>query len=324
MKLRKISSLFMVAALVVTILGGCGSEKEESGSKEGKSADKETLTIGITVQDLSNEFVANEKTVIMDLLETDEYSNVEVQFLDGANDSAKQIQQMESFMNQKVDAIICNCVESTALAPSVEQAIDAGIPVVCMGTDVDQQYGQVWIGSPDEPGAEQAMQYAIDNTSESANIAIMRGVIGHHAEMLRSEGYEAVLKKYPDVKIVFDQSANYSRDEGMQLMETWLQSGTKIDAVVCQNDEMALGAAAAVDAAGLSGKMVITGIDGVADALTNIKDGIMSCTLYQPGDKLATTALEYAVAMAHGEKKEETTFPQELVTQENVDDYISK
>ena len=108
MKLRKISSLFMVAALVVTILGGCGSEKEESGSKEGKSADKETLTIGITVQDLSNEFVANEKTVIMDLLETDEYSNVEVQFLDGANDSAKQIQQMESFMNQKVDAIICN------------------------------------------------------------------------------------------------------------------------------------------------------------------------------------------------------------------------
>lgn len=302
-------------------------EPSASGSADNTGAGNDiTAKIGITFQDLSNEFVANEKKALTAYV-AENYPNIELLILDGAGDASNQVGQMENFINQGVDAIICNPQESTALQPSYEAAIAAGIPVVSVGTDINEKVGQVWSSCPDIPGAEKQVEYmtSLFDDDKVIDVAIMRGVIGHQAEILRSEGYDNVINQNPDkYNIVFDQSANYSREEGLALMENWLSSGKNIDAVIAQNDEMALGAAEAVKSAGLQDQIKIFGIDGIEDAVNGVKDGTLSATLYQDGTQIITNAFDLALKSIQGESVSDIAIDQQLCTKDNVQEFLDK
>lgn len=328
-KIRVIFTMALVGAVCLGSLGGCAKTKKEaknSSSSEEDVYDDMEATIGISFQDLSNEFVSNKKKALMDYVDK-HYPNIEVLYLDGAGDASTQVSQMETFINQKVDAIICNPQESTALQPCYESAIAAGIPVVSDGTDIDDKVGQVWSSCPDVPGAEEQVKYLMTLFPEEQEIdvAIMRGVIGHQAEILRSEGYDNVMKENSGkFNIVFDQTANYSREEGLQLMENWLSSGTHIDAVLAQNDEMALGAAEAIKSAGKEDEIKVLGIDGIKDAVQGVKNKTLAATLYQDGTQIIINSFELAVKSIKGETVSDISIPQELCTSDNVDTYLEK
>ncbi|WP_066685530.1 substrate-binding domain-containing protein [Christensenella intestinihominis] len=346
--MKSILTLALVAVMCVGLFAACsqpqttGDEPAETESAAGTPAAEEpsasgsadntgagndiTAKIGITFQDLSNEFVANEKKALTAYV-AENYPNIELLILDGAGDASNQVGQMENFINQGVDAIICNPQESTALQPSYEAAIAAGIPVVSVGTDINEKVGQVWSSCPDIPGAEKQVEYmtSLFDDDKVIDVAIMRGVIGHQAEILRSEGYDNVINQNPDkYNIVFDQSANYSREEGLALMENWLSSGKNIDAVIAQNDEMALGAAEAVKSAGLQDQIKIFGIDGIEDAVNGVKDGTLSATLYQDGTQIITNAFDLALKSIQGEAVSDIAIDQQLCTKDNVQEFLDK
>ena len=167
-------------------------------------------------------------------------------------------------------------------------------------------------------------QWVVDQLGEQGNVAIMRGPIGAIAEIQRFEGYDEVFSQHDGIEIVFDQTANWSREESMSLMENWLQTGTQIDAVVCQNDEMALGALSAIEAAGKLDEIIVVGMDGIPDALDSIKDGKMKATGFQGAIDQAFGAVDMIAQALDGEEIGYTDIPFELITAENVDSYYER
>ena len=127
------------------------------------------------------------------------------------------------------------------------------------------------------------------------------------------------MANYPDIKIVAEQTANWDRAEAMTLMENWLQMGDQIDGVVAQNDEMAIGALKAIQAAGMEDSIKVVGIDAIADALALVESEEMIGTVYQDAVGQGAGAVEAAVKAVKGEAVEkETLIPYVLITKENV------
>jgi ribose transport system substrate-binding protein/inositol transport system substrate-binding protein len=155
------------------------------------------------------------------------------------------------------------------------------------------------------------------------NVAFLLGPLGSDAEIGRTQGYENVLKKYPDIKVVYKQTANWRTDQALKLAENWLQTGADLAAIVSNNDDMALGAVKAVKDAHLTGKIKIAGIDAAPNALAAVKDGGMAATVSQNTVDQGQMAMEAAVKLANGEKIAPTIIvPHVLITKENVDKYM--
>jgi inositol transport system substrate-binding protein len=196
--------------------------------------------------------------------------------------------------------------------------------VITISADIAENVGQACVTSLNPDGGALEAQWVVDQLGGKGNIAIMRGPIGADAEMGRFEGYEKVFSQYPDIKIVFDQTGNWSREEGLALMENWLQTGTQIDAVVAQNDEMVLGAIQAIKDAGKLDSIVTAGIDGVLDALDSIKKGELGATCFQDAIGQAFGAVDMANMASTGGEISFNNIPFELVTKDNVDEYYDK
>lgn len=330
MKVKKVL-LVVVALLLVVSLCACGSEQaaespqssettenqEQQGSTEG-----DTFTVGVTFQDLSNEWIA----MMKDAMEyrVQEYPQLELIINDGEGSPETQTSQVETFIAQGVDAMIINPTDANMMIPAVENAVNSGVPVVTLSSDVVEDVGQVWVGAENSAGGALVAQWVVDQLGEQGNVAIMRGPIGAIAEIQRFEGYDEVFSQYDGIEIVFDQTANWSREESMSLMENWLQTGTQIDAVVCQNDEMALGALSAIKAAGKLDEIIVVGMDGIPDALDSIKDGKMKATGFQGAIDQAFGAVDMIAQALDGEEIGYTDIPFELITAENVDSYYER
>lgn len=337
MKTRKLLALALSAVMASALFTGCGSTPSSSApapapessnaastpeAEPSSTADKEEIVIGCTLQNLSEEFMTMLKGAME--IKLKEYDNVKLVVNDAESKPDKQASQLDSFVAQKVDAVIISPVDADALAPAVKSVVDAGIPVITCSADVTGDMGQVWVGSENENGGQIEAEFVAEQLGGKGNVAILRGPLGAFAEQGRFKGYEAAFANYPDIEIVFDQTANWQREEAMALVENWLTTGTQIDAILCQNDGMALGALEAVKAAGKKDEIIIAGIDAIQDALDSIKAGELDATCFQDAIGQGEGALEMAVKAANGEKIERNNIPFELVTKDNVDGYYSR
>lgn len=337
MKTRKLLALALSAVMASALFTGCGSTPSSSASapapessstasvpdaEPSSTADKKEIVIGCTLQNLSEEFMTMLKGAME--IKLKEYDNVKLVVNDAESKPDKQASQLDSFVAQKVDAVIISPVDADALAPAVKSVVDAGIPVITCSADVTGDMGQVWVGSENENGGQIEAEFVAEKLGGKGNVAILRGPLGAFAEQGRFKGYEAAFANYPDIKIVFDQTANWQREEAMALVENWLTTGTEIDAILCQNDGMALGALEAVKAAGKKDEIIIAGIDAIQDALDSIKAGELDATCFQDAIGQGEGALEMAIKAANGETIERNNIPFELVTKENVDGYYSR
>ncbi|OLP46463.1 substrate-binding domain-containing protein [Rhizobium oryziradicis] len=224
---------------------------------------------------------------------------VELTIFDGRYDALVQQEQFNTMITQKYDAIIFAPIDIEAGATAVQAAHDAGIPVIGSNTRVNSDLLSAYVGSDDTISGYMEAKTVLDKIGCKGNVVILEGPIGQSAQISRLQGNKKALAECPNVKVLADQTANWSRAEAQTLMENWLTAYPgQINGVIGQNDEMALGAIEAIKSAKLKvGDFAIAGIDGITDALHAVKNGTMTSIL-QDARAQAQGALDLAIFKA--------------------------
>ncbi len=304
-----------IALLTVFVLCSCGRQ-------ESSAPGRQPPVIGVTLMSLSNEFI-----VMLHQAMEPKAGELGVKLLvtDAQRSAERQVQQVENFIAQKVDAIILNPCEVEASSPAVDKALAAGIPIVNVNSET-KSVPTAFVGSRDEESARIAMEYLAKRLNGQGNLVMMHGFMGQAAQLKRDQGAREVLAKYPGLKLLADQTAEWDRAKAMSLMENWIQSlGPKLNAVFAQNDEMAMGALLALERAGLKDKVIVAGVDAIADALQAIKTGRLDATVFQDARGQGGMAVETAAKIIREQPYEKQVFiPFRLVTKENVEAYLKQ
>lgn len=230
-------------------------------------------------------------------------------YTDAAGSAAKQVSDVDSMIAQRVDAIFLAPREEKPLAAAVKKARAAGIPVILLDRNVDQSLAKAgqdyvtFIGSDFVKEGQRAAEWLTKKMNGKATIIELQGTTGSSPANDRKAGFANYIKKYPGMKIVASQTGDFARDKGRQVMETLLQAHPDVTAVYAHNDEMALGAIAALEAAGKKpGKdVILVSIDGEKDALQAIIDGKLGATV-ECNPRFGPKAFETLQRYAKGEK----------------------
>jgi inositol transport system substrate-binding protein len=243
--------------------------------------------------------------------------------MDGQNAVPKQTGDVEAAITQKVNALVISPLDVNAMAPALEQAVKAGIPVVTIDRQVRGVSGILaHVGADNVKGGEAQAEAIMKAFPNGAKIFHLQGQPGAGPAIDRNKGLHNVLDKAKDkYQLVFEQTANFARAEGLTVTEAGLAGKGKPDVIVCANDDMALGASEAVKARNLSG-VAIYGFDALPEALKAVRAGVMAATIEQfPGEQ-SRRAMRVAVAFARDGKKPEsqtTLITPIAITKDNID-----
>lgn len=255
--------------------------------------------------------------------------SVELLAEDAQLDPSKQLNQVQNFIANGVSAIIVNAVDGDATAAITRAAADAGIPLVYVNhppaeLDSGLPKGTAFVGSDERQSGTMEAQAACKLMDGKGKAVILMGPLENHAALVRTKDVEETFAK-PGcaIEIVEKQTANWNRTQAQDLVSSWLTAGITFDAVIANNDEMAIGAAQALKAGGVAmDKVVIAGIDATPDGLAAMKAGDIDVTVFQNATRQGEVAVQTAVKMAAGQPSEQTLWvPFELVTPENMADY---
>lgn len=307
--------------LLTFFTAGCTSDLTAPEIKSGENQN-EKLVVGVAHADFSDPWLG----FLLNGVKEYEAASKEIKavYVDAANDSNKQIEQAEAFIKQGVDSMMVIPVDMVAAELILEKAKRADIPVVLVNRE-SLETKSVYVGSDALSFGTMQMEEVAKLLNGKGNVAIMNGQIGHPAQKQRTEGNKQVIERYKDMHVVLEGTAGWNREQGKKLMQNWLESGQKMDAVVANNDEMAIGAIQAAEEAGKLGDIVFAGIDGTPDALAYVKAGKLSATVFQDAKGQGQSGIQAAIKLAKGERVQETTYvPEELVIKKNVDVYLNK
>ena len=201
----------------------------------------------------------------------------------------------------------------------MDKALAAGIPIVNVNSET-KSAPTAFVGSRDEESARLAMEYIARRLGGKGEVVMMHGYLGQAAQLKRDAGARDVLARNPGLHLLADPTAEWDRAKAQTLMENWLTAhGEKIKAVFAQNDEMAMGALLAVEHAKMKDKIIIVGVDGIADALKAVKDGRLDATVFQDARGQGAGALETALKIMRKQPFDKQVFiPFQLVTKENI------
>ena len=254
----------------------------------------------------------------------DEYDDIELTCVSGEADDAEMAKLLEDCITKQYDYVIVQSNNNAAQAPYVKAIADAGIPVVTTNPTTHQADLDGETGDPDvdnavmegtgtvdaDPVAQAAVgaQRAVEEVPENANVVVFRGPSGnYHAEKRREAWDTYFFDVRDDVTILYEDYANWNNDEAMALMETWVQAGTHIDAIISMNDNMAAGAIEAVRnntdyiAEDGTSNFLAYGVDGTAQGCLLIKEGLLTATALQDAGEIAQLNMKYAEAVLNGE-----------------------
>jgi ribose transport system substrate-binding protein len=272
-------------------------------------------TVGLSISTLNNPF-------FVDLRDGAQAAakrlNVNLVVLDAQNDSAREASQIEDLIQKRVAVIAINPTDSDAIVPTIKKINAAKIPVITVDRGANGGVAvAAHIASDNVAGGMMAAQYVGARLKGKGNVVMLEGIAGTSAARDRGKGFRAGLKKFPGIKLVAVQTADFDRAKGLSVMENILQAQKKIDAVFAQNDEMALGAIQAIAAANRQKEMFVVGFDAIADALAAIKAGTMAATIAQQPKVMGRLAVENAVKVIKKQPvKKFTPVPLKLVTKQ--------
>jgi len=251
---------------------------------------------------------------------------------DAKDDVSRQLSQVQNFIANGVDAIIVNPVDTSATAAITKAAADANVPLVYVNRepiDVDKLGPKAAFVASNEAESGTLETKAICKLlGGKGNILVIEGVLSNQSAVQRTKDVHEVIAT-PDcsgMKVVAEQTANYDRTQGQNLMTNWLSKGMKFDAVISNNDEMAIGALQAMKSAGLdTKKAVVGGIDATQDGLAAMKAGDLKVTVFQDAAGQGKGAVDAALALAAGKPVEKKVYiPFQLVTPANMDQFMRK
>jgi ABC-type sugar transport system substrate-binding protein len=248
--------------------------------------------------------------------------------LDPRQSVATELNQVENLITKKVDLIVMIPVDQKTSQAAAKLVNKAGIPLVLLNTrftdDFTTNGGKfvTYVGSDDTDAGKIEGQYLVDNLPDGGNVVYLVGEYGGASTERRKAGFESVIKGHPNLKIVTELQGHGSRAEGKTIMENLLQKYGKgqLQALVAQNDEMAIGASSAIQAAGRLGDFkVLIGIDGSKPALDAVTAGTLTATVFQDAVGQGTQAIDAAgKILAGGTVEPQIVIPFKLVTKENV------
>lgn len=240
------------------------------------------------------------------------------------DDAALQDQLFDTAIAQGAAAIILDNAGADASIAAVQKAKDAGIPSFLIDREINETGVAVaQIVSNNYQGATIGAEEFVRLMGEEGKYVELLGKESDTNAGIRSQGYHDVIDQYPDLEMVAQQSANWSQTEAFDKMETILQGNPDIKGVIAGNDTMALGAQAALDAAG-KGDIIVVGFDGSPDVIASIKEGKIDATVLQPAAVIAEEAVNQADAYIKDgttPAEEKQSLDCELVTPENAADY---
>jgi inositol transport system substrate-binding protein len=277
----------------VALLAGSGSVFAQA---------KKELTIASSLPSLEFPFFVHMQMQL--IAEGNALGGIKLINMDGQNKAPKQTADVEAAITQKVNAIVISPTDVNAMAPALEAAVKAGIPVVTIDRRVAKVDGLLGhVGADNVKGGEAQANAIIKDFPNGAKIFHLQGQPGAGPAIDRNKGLHNVLDKVKDkYQIVFEQTANFARAEGLSVTEAGLAGKGKPDVIVCANDDMALGAMEAAKARGFA-DIKIYGFDALPEALKAVKDGTMQATIEQfPGEQ-SREAMRVAVAFARDGKK---------------------
>lgn len=332
MKKIKIPAALLVAtALMLTACGSSGSSGEntpQAGQTKEAAANETTesnkdITIGLCNLSDADEFCR--KTCEYAEQYCKELLGADVVWVDGRGDAAQQIDAVNNFITQEVDAIIMITVDPVASEPCLSAATDAGIPVITMLTTFETEFPYYLIQSDEYQLGYQQAEYIAENLPENAKILYLMNFLGSNSQVVRAQGLHDGLEKLrPDIEILAELSGEQSKEVAMNTTEDWITAYDHFDAIVAQGDKMALGAMEALKAADRLEDVTIIGLDGDADCLLAIQDGDVAMTVKQDNEWIGKTAAQIAQKLINGETAEEINeTPGLVITSENVGEYVS-
>ncbi|AOJ62293.1 rhizopine-binding protein [Burkholderia ubonensis] len=282
--------------------------------------------IGVTMASFDDTFLTILRNSIADAATKD---GATVQIEDGGNDVGKQLSQVQNMIAQKVDAIIVNTVDTDATPKITKMVTAAKIPLVYVNrkpVDFDKLPAGVAVVASDEKqsGTLQARQVC-KLLGGKGDILVLMGELSNESARARTKDIEDVIatKECAGMKIVDKREGKWSRTQGQDITMNWLSSGMKFDAIVSNNDEMAIGAINALKAARkLTPKTVVAGIDATPDGLAAMKSGELKVSVYQNAAGQGAQAVATALKLAKKQNVERyVNVPFELVTPENMNQY---
>lgn len=299
---KRLLSILMVTAMCATMVVGCGTAddtKDSSSSSKGKS----DYLVGFANNSDTYNYCAKFRSYLKDATEA---KGISITVTDAGGDTNVQNGQIDDFIVQNANVVSAISNDLDGSIPALEAAKDAGLPYVSFLTSVsggDDYDGYIYVGSPNEDAGKAQGEYLCDAFPDGASILYFTGAPND--------------QQYVDRK----------KDLGMSTAEDSLLSYDKIDAIVCQNDDGALGVVEALKSAGKLDSIQVLGIDGSDDALQSIQDGEMTMTALQDAKAQAEAGADIFEKLKKGTDPadiEDVNIPFKIVTKDNVADYLSK
>ena len=298
--MKKFTALALAILLAVTMLAGCGGDSD-TGS--------DTLVIGVSMPTLGNAFFVG---MLMGIEEGVRLHGAEIVTLNANGDVALQTSQVEDLITQGVDAIIICPIDSDAIVTAQQMVIDAGIPLVycdrgasASGYDSFVATDNVAMGAL---GADLIAEFLTERYgSPTGKVVELQGLIGTSAARDRGDGFNnRVDSTYPAMEIIARQPGDFNQETSLNVMQNIIQANPEIDAVFTHNDDNALGVLRAIEGAGLLRSpgdpdyIYIVGIDGISDAIMEIRAGNIAVTISQDPIGMGITAVGFAIDVING------------------------
>ena len=318
---KNVKTLFVLVLMaLMALMSACSSASESSNGSTGQENSDDKLKIGLTVGTLANPFfVAMGKGAE----EAGKELGAEVLVESAEYDLSKQTSQIENFITKKVDVILLNAVDTKGIAAAVQQAKDAGIPVIAVDTNAEGGVNAT-VTSDNYQAGKLAGEYVVEQLNGKGNIVIIDGP-PVSAVTDRIQGFEDVIKE-SGIKVAAKQNGEGNREKALSVMESILQANPSgsIDAVFAINDPEAIGVEIASEQAGRKDEFFIVGVDGApeaAEAMAKEGSSIMATSAQSPSE-MVKKAVEIGMKVKNGEDVEELIkVPVKLVTQDTLDSY---
>ncbi|QEJ98130.1 substrate-binding domain-containing protein [Treponema phagedenis] len=317
MKTVKKAGLILVALSLLFV--GC-SEKEETAQTDTKKSG--SFVVGYCINNLNDTF----QTYILDAAkQTITGAGGQIEVTDATEDAIKQQDQVNSFIAKGVDGLIVVPVDTSSMDAITNAARNAKIPLCYVnrnpfaGKEQSMPDGVYYVGSQEIVAGQLQGDRVGELLGGKGGVAILVGILGNEGALKRTEGNKEVLTaKYPDIKILVEQTANWQRDQAVTVTENWITTyGTKLNAILSNNDEMALGAIKALQAAGRNDVFVL-GVDATADGKAAVRDGSMAATVFQDSKGQGGGAASVITSAIKGNTPEKITWvPFKLVDKDS-------
>ncbi len=311
---NKIRLFVLAATLFAQMFAGCR-----------QASNPEVPRIALIMKSLANEFFL---TMENGARRHQQAHAVEYELLANGirdeQDVSKQLQLVEQMIAQQVQAIVIAPADSKSMVSVCKKAVDAGIPVVNIDNKfdaavlADKGVKLPFVGPDNRKGARLAGEYMAKKLKAGEKVAIIEGIPSAFNGIQRKLGFEDAMKA-SGMQIVSSQSAYWETDKANQLVSALITDQPDLKGILCANDSMALGAVAALKAAGKLGQVMVAGFDNISAVQQLIKEGKILCTVDQHGDKLAVYGIEFALEMIrHKAAPEDRETPVDLITSESL------